>query len=304
MSTLLDETISQIRAATGVHRFDISLVAAVDPPSVPLLPAPSLAQSIDLAFAAARVSDVPAERMALLATVLSVVEESAAALPAEWAARAKAAAKATLEAEARTTKSYANLTRRAMRTAAAAAGEGNVRAVERAIEKTRRADEKLGRRRRDEMTALLAALQQRLDSARRLRLMRDQWEHRAEAFHAYKEAVASAIGLLEKLRRRLEDVRALAGPPVNALPDLIQRFERAYRQLRLVRPPDELSSAHATLLSAAELGQQAARTRERATVTGDVRLAWDASAAAAGSLMMLAQACQRIDAVSRPPELR
>ena len=59
-----------------------------------------------------------------------------------------------------------------------------------------------------------------------------------------------------------------------------------------------------TLLSAAELGQQAARTRERATMTGDVKLAWDASAAASGSIMMLAQGRQQVEIVSRPPELR
>jgi hypothetical protein len=65
-----------------------------------------------------------------------------------------------------------------------------------------------------------------------------------------------------------------------------------------------LASAHATLRSAAELGQQAMRTRERATIQGDVAIAWDASSAAAGSILMLAQARQQIDALSRPPELR
>jgi hypothetical protein len=39
-------------------------------------------------------------------------------------------------------------------------------------------------------------------------------------------------------------------------------------------------------------------------MTGDVRLAWDASAAASGSIMMLAQGRQQVEIVSRPPELR
>lgn len=304
MSTLLDETVSQIRASAGIQEFAFSLVATVDPPTMPLLPAPSPSQAIEQAMAAARASDVPAERMALLAAVLAELDESEGTLPKEWVSHARAAAKATLEAEGRLTRQYARLSSAAMHSASKAAAGGDVRGVEQAIEKARRRDHDLGRRRDDEMTALMAALQERLDSARRLRLMRDRWALRAEAFAAYKKGVSRALDVLGGLRGRLEDVRALAGPAVNALPETVQRFERAYRLLRLVRPPDEMAAAHATLLSAAELGQQAARIRERATMTGDVRLAWDASAAAAGSLMMLAQGRQQIEIVSRPPELR
>jgi hypothetical protein len=242
--------------------------------------------------------------MALLAAAMTVIDESAGTLPKEWVSRARSAARAALEAESETSSKYAGLARDAIRSANSAAADGDVRGVERTMRKVQQRDVKLGRRRSDEMNALMSALQERLDSARRLRLLRDQWSRRSEAFHAYKNALGAPLAMLDKLRRRLEDVRALAGPPVDALPDMIQRFERAYRQLRLVRPPDEMASAHATLLSSAELGQQAARTRERATMTGDVRLAWDASAAAAGSLMMVAQGRQQIEILSRPPELR
>ena len=304
MSALIDETISQIRASAGVQEFDFSLVAMVDPPAMPLLSDPTLPQSIEQSMIAARTSDIPAERIALLAAVISVIDEAKGQLPKAWAARARASAHATLEAEAEASRRYANLTKSALRSASSAAAAGDVRGVERTIRRAERRDARYGRRRSDEMTSLISALQERLDSARRLRLMRDQWQRRSAAFEGYRDAVSSAVETLEKLRSRLEDVKALAGPPVGALPDTIQRFERAYRQLRLVYPPDEMSSAHATLLSAADLGQRAARTRERATVTGDVRLAWDASAAAAGSIMMLAQGLQLIEAVSRPPELR
>jgi hypothetical protein len=46
------------------------------------------------------------------------------------------------------------------------------------------------------------------------------------------------------------------------------------------------------------------RLRERAAVQGDVAMAWDASSAAAGSIMMLAEARRQIDAATRQPELR
>jgi hypothetical protein len=154
------------------------------------------------------------------------------------------------------------------------------------------------------MGVLVGELQRHLDSARRLRLMRDRWSRSEQAFREYRAAVSGALADLDRLRPRLDDVRALAGPAVATLPGLVQRFERVYRKLKVVIPPEELAAAHATLISAAELGQQAVRTRERATVTGDVSLAWDASAAAAGAVMMLAQGRQQIEIASRPPELQ
>jgi hypothetical protein len=84
----------------------------------------------------------------------------------------------------------------------------------------------------------------------------------------------------------------------------MQSFERISRQLALIKPPADLASAHATLQSSAELGQQAMRTRERAAALGDVAMAWDASSAAAGSIMMLAEARRQIEAATRQPELR
>jgi hypothetical protein len=288
----------------GVHEFAFNLVAIVDPPSMPLLPPPSLAQSVEQTLAAARASDVTTERMALFAAAIAVIDESRDRLPKEWASRVRNAARASLEAEIDASRKYAKLSAKVMRAANEGAADGDVRRVERSIARATRDGGKLGRPRDDEMTALLGALQERLDAARRLRLMRDQWQRRSAAFAAYKDAIGRPLESLDKLRRSLEDVRALAGPPIGQLPDMIQRFERAYRQLRMVRAPDEMSSAHATLLSAAELGQQAARTRERATMTGDVRLAWDASAAASGSIMMLAQGRQQVEIISRPPELR
>ncbi len=191
-----------------------------------------------------------------------------------------------------------------MTKATAAAANADVRAVEKAAATLQARDRALGQQRKDQVTGLLALLQEKLDAARRLRLLRDQWARKAEAFRAYQNATGGPIGRLVKLRPRLEDVKALAGPAMSSLPGLIQSFERICRELALVDPPADLAQAHATLRSSAELGQQAVRTRERAAVQNDVAMAWDASSAAAGSLMMLAQARRQIDAVMRPPELQ
>ena len=58
-------------------------------------------------------------------------------------------------------------------------------------------------------------------------------------------------------------------------------------------PPDELKAAHALLVSAAQLADNAARIRREATLAGDMARAWDASSAAAGALMLERQARTR-----------
>jgi hypothetical protein len=304
MLSLLEGTISELRVASGVRRFDFSLVATIEPPTMPLLPDPTPSQGIDHVLLAARLSDVPAERITLLRSAISVIDAKAARLPRTWARKARASAEAMLEAELDTENRYAELSRSAVAKATRAAGNGNVRGVEQAVATLQARDRALGQKRKDHMAGVLALLQERLDSARRLRLMRDQWARKADAIRGYQTAVGGPITRLVKLRSKLEDVKALAGPDVRSLPDLTHRFELVLRQLALITPPADMVSAHATLQSAAELGQQAMRTRERAAMQADVAAAWDASSAAAGSLLMLDQARRQIDALSRPPELR
>jgi hypothetical protein len=304
MVSLLEGTISDLRGAAGVRRFDFSLVATVEPPTMPLLSDPSPAQAIEQVLVAARLSDVPAERITLLRSVISVIDQNRAKFPRAWARRTRAAADALLEAELDTERRYAELSRVAVAKATAAAAGADVRGVEQALATLQARDSALGRKRKDQMAGLLDMLQDRLDSARRLRLMRDQWARKAENIRAYQGAASGPIDRLAKLRPKLELVKALAGPDYFEIADLIQRFERISRQLALITPPPDLLSAHATLKSAAELGQQAMRTRERAAMSGDMATAWDASSAAAGSILMLGQARQQIDALSRPPELR
>jgi hypothetical protein len=304
MDTLLEETIAQLRASTGQPQFDLSLVAMIEPPTMPLLPDPTPEQRIDQLFRAARLADVPAERLGLLRAVIEAIDAGGGQLSRDWAATTREAARATLDAETAIERKYHDLAHTALDRAQSAAAAADVRRVERIMADVRKRDDRLGKKRSDEVAALLAALQDRLDSARRLRLMRDQWTMRAAAYKSYRAAVSGPIDQLSRLGPRLEDIRKLAGPNVGLLPGIIQRCESISRQLALVQPPAEMAAAHATLVSAVDLAQQAARRREQATVTGDVRAAWDASAAASGSMLMLAQARKQMDAVARPPELQ
>jgi hypothetical protein len=304
MLSLLGSTISELRGDTLTRQFAFDLVANIEPPSMPLLPDPTPTQAIEQVLLAARLSDVPAERITLLRSAISAIDEKTAQLPKNWAHQTRASAQATLNAELAIERRYAELSRATVERAAAAAAAADVRGVEKAMSTLQARDRSLGGRRKDQVDGLLALLQEKLDSARRLRLLRDQWSRKAAAFRAYQDHVRSPIDKLSKLGPRLQDVKSLAGPAISSLPDLMQSFERIGRQLALIKPPDDLVPAHATLQSAAELGQQAMRARERAAVQGDVAMAWDASSAAAGSMMMLAEARRQIDAVTRQPELR
>jgi len=304
MLSLLAATMTELRDDSRTRQYSFDLVATIEPPSMPLLPDPTPTQAIEQVLLAARLSDVPAERITLLRSAISAIDEKAGRVPKNWARQTRASAQATLDAELAIERRYAELSRDTVARAAAAAAAADVRGVEEAMSRLQARDRSLGGKRKDQVAGLLALLQERLDSARRLRLLRDQWARKAEAFRTYQDQVRSPLDNLSKLEPKLRDVKSLAGPAVSSLPDLMQSFERISRQLALIKPPDDLVPAHATLKSAAELGQQAMRTRERAAVLGDVAMAWDASSAAAGSIMMLAEARRQIEAATRQPELR
>jgi hypothetical protein len=304
MLSLLEGTISQLRGAAGVRRFDFSLVATLQPPTMPLLPDPSIAQAIDQALMAARLSEVPAERITLLRSAMTAIDENRASLSAPWAEATRALAESRLNGEVKTERQYAELSRAAVTQADAAAARADVYSVERAIATFEAGDRALGQQRKDDTASLLALLKQRLDSARRLRLMRDRWVRKAEAFRVYRAQVNLLIAQLASLEPMLQAVKSLAGPDAMLLPGLARRFDRITQRLALIRVPPDVAAAHATLQSAADMGAQAMRVRETAVNAGDMDTAWNASSAAAASMMMLTTARRQIDEAARPPERR
>ena len=101
------------------------------------------------------------------------------------------------------------------------------------------------------------------------------------------------------------------GCPVPAGPFLTEAEERVQSHGRAERGTTcwlagkcEQPNSYAYDKDIAQAVQQAFHTRERATIGADIAAAWDASSAAAGSLMLLGQARQQIETLSRPPELR
>jgi hypothetical protein len=302
---ILDEVIAELRAAAGETRFDLNLVATAEiVPPVPLLPPPTLQDSIGQAMAVARLSDVPADRISLLSSIVGTLNRSRSRLPAAWVDKRRHEALDAMAAEARFERAYGRLTEQVIQAASNAAERADVVKIEALLKEVERRDGQLGYRRPAEVSGLLVALQVRLDVARGLRLARDRWLLRRPAVLAYQSAIKTGIDDLSRSRSPLDAIRRLAGPDASVLTVLAARLETAIRRLEAINPPEELNGAHALLLNAARLAASAVDVRRDAIRSGDIAVAWDASAAAAGAIMLFSKARGDMDSVSDFPQAR
>lgn len=302
---MLDEAITELRAAAGETRFDLNLVAVAEPPSpITLLPPPSTQESLDQALAVAKLTDVAADRVSLLSMIVGALDWNVSTLPLDWVKRRRREAVSALAIEARIDRTYSDMTRQVLRNASTAAARADVAGVEDLFEDVHRRDAELGQRRPEEVGALLATIDERLDAARRLRLARDRWVMRQEAFDAYRRSIKGAIDEFAQSGRRLESIRRLAGPEASILVTLGTRLETAARQLAQIEAPDELKAAHALLMSGSKLATSAVDIRREAIRSGSLAAAWDASAAAAGAMMLVSKAREEMDTLFKFPQLR
>lgn len=300
LASLFDTVVSETRARGGAVNVDLSLVANMAaPPSVPLLPPPTAAEHIDVALHAASLSAEPSERVSLL----RAIERVLAAGPEHGGASAPARARvrAALAVEERATRAYQGLTRDLVRSADRYARAADVTGVERTIRRALRADDRLGQRRPQEMAALLATLDARLDAARRLRLARDNWAMRVESLRAYRAAIARPLALLRTSRDSLDQIKRLAGPARARLERLATHMVMASRLIGALSVPAEGAGLHAMLKNAVQFGARAAESRLRAIALGEMKPAWEASSAAAGALMFLENATGELKGLAALP---
>jgi hypothetical protein len=306
MLAMLDEAIADLRAARGESRFDINLTAITDaPPNLePLLPAPTPKEAIDQILGAAAIVESSAERTSLLASAVAAIDRDKAALPADWAASTRADLQAKIQAEVALDRSYQSLTKRMMTLANQRANKADVFGIERVLRAIAQGDTALGAKRPETVATLVAAVQSRLDAARRLQLARDRWAMREPAFRAYRVAMTEPMDLFAQLRPALESIRELSGSAPATLMRIQQTVTAIVQLISTVAPPEEMTSAHALLLSAVQLAGHAADIRREATLASNMSRAWDASSAAAGALMLGTKARNDIQALLRPPQLR
>jgi len=308
MLTMLDEAIADLRAAAGANSFDLSLATytarALTPiSSEPLMPPSTPRESIEQVLIAARNVDSAAERVSLLGTALTSLNRDGSSLPAEWVAATKAATTVALQQELRVDRSYRSLTTRIMTVANYRARAADVRGLERLVASIRQRDAMLGARRPDAVASLVTAVEAQLDAARRLQLARDKWAMRAPVLQQYGFAIRPPMDLFASLKPALESIKSLSGSTPASLETLQHASTRILTLIAVIAPPDDLAAAHALLVSAVQLADNAAKIRREATLAGDMARAWDASSAAAGALMLGARARTDILALLRPPQL-
>jgi hypothetical protein len=284
---VLDEVIAQMRVASGVTRFDLSLSAnaPLPEPPPPPLPPPTDAELAEQFVAAASISETPAERIGLLQTVLRVINR-AMGLPSEWVSRMRSTVGSDLAREWQLEEAYQELRRRSLQEAANLARRGRTSDLEKLRQQIKAEDQRLGGKRTGEVAALLATIDLEAAAAVSYRDARREFDRRAPAFRRYRRSTNGAFKVYTETVVALEQVRAMTGPPVSAIGPLTKRLDRANRSFRKVVAPVELASNHELISSALELADSAFSLRLQSVSTNNIDVAQRASSAAAGALML------------------
>ena len=307
MLAMLDEAIADLRAATGTPgRFNLSFAAFVDPPTLPepLLPPPTPQEAIEHVLTAARLVENASERTSLMSAALMSIDRQKDALPAAWVAARRPEIEAAVLTDLRLDRSYQQLTTRIVGIANYRASNADVLGLERLMRTVRQRDQALGEKRPEAVNALLALVEEKLDAARRLRLARDRWAMRAPVLYEYRAAIRQPMDLFAQLKPSLEAIKSLSGSSAESLATIERLSSRIVKLASAIVPPQELTAAHALLMSAVQLATSAASIRREATIAGDMARAWDASSAAAGALMLGAKARTDIQSMFQLPQLR
>jgi hypothetical protein len=300
LAALLDEVVSELRVAAGQSRFELNLVAGTSPPpAVPMMPPPSLRESVEQAFMLARGSSDAAQRTSLLRGITEALVVPAG--EGGWAAALRARATSELAISTRTDQAYTDLSARMLKIADERVRRADVKGIEALIRDVLKADDKLGRQRPQETAALLATMDLKLDAARRTRLASDRWALGQGVVRAYERKAKSAIDALGRARPSLEQIRQLAGPSSRTLRQLQKSAGVASREFALIKPAPEMDAVHGLLVSAFQMAIRAADTRLSAVTANDMALAWQASSAAAGALLLFDRARDELHRLTTPP---
>ena len=302
--TLLDESISDLRAAAGASSFDLSFEAFAEVDLEPVLGMPSSQEQVDQIFSVASHTERSSERLALLQAALALINAPDSAISPAVAAALRASAEEKIKLEVTTDAKYTELSKRLLANATRAAALGQVSDVQRLLDRVAREDTRLGGTRPEIVDAVRASLQMQLESARRLRLLRDQWMVRRRLYREYQRTTGSLTYRLVRTRSSLEAIRRLDGPSAKTLERLQERLDGGAERLQRMTIPAPWRSTHEFVVSAWRFAENAVRTRHEAVTSGNVTTAWAASSAAAGALLMLSRAEQEIRALLDPPRLQ
>jgi len=303
--TLIDEAIAGLRVAGGATTFDLALVAAAPAVALePVLGMPTLREQFDQVLHLAGIVPNATDRLALLQTALTMLNETGAGLTGTELAATRTSLETRIRLDLAVDKRYAklaqNLTKRASRDAA----EARITGVEKTMNRLHTEDAKLGRRRPELVESLRASIEASLTDARRLRLLRDQWVLRQALYRDYQRLVGSQLLNLVRAQPYLEAIRRLDGPPLGTLRSMQSRLSGGAERLERLEVPEDLRSTHSLLVGSWRFAETATKGRSDAVSSGNVARAWEASSAAAGSLMLLSQVQGSIRDLLELPRLK
>jgi hypothetical protein len=303
LTAIIEEAVSDIQVGSGQRAFDLSLVAMIEPPTERLLPEPTLKDGIDFASAIAQMTDTRRERTSLQQSILLVLDRRKPSLPKPWYSSTRRALVGSLESDAKTERQYDELATRALGPAPKYAARGDVAALDHLTADVRQKDDRLGRQRPDRVQALLASLAASTETAREVRLATDRWEHRKSAYATDRRRIDDSLNRFGGVMEDIGAVRALSGLESGRLSKTDKRISAIEVGLLPLNPPAELRPAHDMLVSAVRLMREAVRLQRSAALSGEMRVAQNASAAAAGGLLLLEISRTRIDEFFRRPVL-
>ena len=301
LTALVEEAISEIRAGSGQRTFDLSLVAMVEPPSEPLLPEPELKDVLDYAAVVARMTDSRRERLTLQESIVEVLDRRKRLVPRDWYSSTRKELTGSIKRERQIDRDYADLTSRLLRDARKREENADAAAIERLALDAQKEDARLGYQRPDTMRALTASLTASTAKAREKRQAIDLYMQRKSAYRPYERRINDSLGEFDDVSDEIGAVRAQTSLKGRRLSNAEKRVAAIEVRLLPVQPPAELVPAHELLVSSARLMREALRLHRGAAGAGDVEAARNASAAAAGALMLLETARARIDRFFRPP---
>ncbi|MEN3337645.1 MAG: hypothetical protein V7647_1321 [Acidobacteriota bacterium] len=296
LTGMLDDVISELRVAAGLTN-RVSLAATTVPPEEPPLAPPDFRETMEQAMTVAALTPDPGERISLLRGIALALRNAPST---DWGAVLSVRAAGELSAELRVEKAYNLLASSTLAAANARAALGDLRGVQGLVERVLQADDRLGRKRPQNTSALLAALEWRLGEAARVRQARDAWAVRQTAFTIYRHAIDRAVQELRDARKALVAIRERSGPAALVLPRMEQRLVMGKQMLAVISPPAELDAAHGIFRAAFQMAIRAASDRRNAISSNNTKLAWDAASAAAGALMLLDRAVEELDRLSSP----
>jgi hypothetical protein len=292
-----DGVIGQLRGGAGEARLAMDLVAgAAGSTHETVLPPPTLRESIEAALTTATLADDVATKEAILKTVVNTL--GAGSVETDLAADARRRLNDELDAD----RAYLDLSTELLTRAESARRRGDVTAVESLVGELGRRDLALGSRRPEALQALADALAARLAVTRAFRASLDRYARNKSQLLAYERRVRPVLSGLEGLRPALQDIRDGRPSGYDTTLRTLARLSALEKTLDALAVPSDLFAVHAALQSVVGLAREACVRHRQVLIAPKSATSADASAAAAGAVLLLTQARQ--DLVTRlfPPK--